>query len=64
MKIKQINMKSIDEIREEMIETVTCSKTDIFQIGEQCRQDYENMINELDNIKQMMINLIKEGNLL
>ena len=48
-------MKSIDEIREEMIETVTCSKSDIFQIGEQCRQDYENMINELDNIKQMMV---------
>ena len=51
MKLKQINMKSIDEIREEMIETVTCSKCDIFQIGEQCRQDYEKMINELDNIK-------------
>jgi len=61
MKLKQINMKSIDEIREEMIETVTCSKTDIFQIGEQCRQDYENMINELDNIKKMMSKLIKEG---
>jgi len=64
MKIKQINMKSIDEIREEMIETVTCSKTDIFRIGEQCRQDYENMINELDNIKQMMVKLTNEGDVL
>lgn len=61
MKIKQINVKSIDEIREEMMETVTCSKSDIFQIGEQCRQDYENMINELHNIKQMMVKLIDEG---
>ena len=61
MKIKHLNIKSIDEIREEMIETVTCSKSDIFQLGEQCRQDYENMTNELHNIKQMMINLIEEG---
>jgi two-component system sensor histidine kinase DegS len=61
MKMKQFNMKSIDEIREEMIETVTCSKSDIFQIGEQCRQDYENMTNELDNIKQMKDGLMKEG---
>jgi len=61
MKIKQINTKSIDEIREEMIETVTCSKSDIFQIGEQCRQDYENMTTELANIKEMMVKLIEEG---
>ncbi|MEH7254915.1 histidine kinase, partial [Neobacillus niacini] len=41
-KIQKINVKSIDEIREEMIETVTSSKSDIFQISEQCRKDYEN----------------------
>ncbi|MGG3563712.1 sensor histidine kinase [Neobacillus rhizosphaerae] len=61
MKIKQIDMKSIDEIREEMIETVTCSKSDIFRIGEKCRHDYESMTNELANIKQMMVKLIEEG---
>ncbi|EKN71360.1 two-component sensor histidine kinase [Neobacillus bataviensis LMG 21833] len=61
MEIMQMNVKSIDEIREEMIETVTCSKSDIFQIGEQCRQDYENMTTELTNIKQMMVKLIEEG---
>ncbi|WP_413307087.1 sensor histidine kinase [Bacillus sp. 1P10SD] len=61
MKIKQIDMKSIDEIREEMIETVTCSKSDIFRIGEKCRHDYEGMTNELANIKQMMVKLIEEG---
>ncbi|MDQ1144342.1 two-component system sensor histidine kinase DegS [Bacillus sp. SORGH_AS 510] len=61
MKIKQIDMKSIDEIREEMIETVTCSKSDIFRIGEKCRHDYESMTNELSNIKQMMVKLIEEG---
>lgn len=61
MKIKQINMKSIDEIREEMIETVTCSKSDIFRISEQCRKDYDNMTTELDNIKKMMVKLNDEG---
>ena len=61
MKIMQMNLKSIDEIREEMIETVTCSKSDIFQIGEQCRQDYENMTTELRTIKQTMVKLIEEG---
>jgi two-component system, NarL family, sensor histidine kinase DegS len=61
MKIKQIDMKSIDEIREEMIDTVTCSKSDIFRIGEKCRHDYESMTNELANIKQMMVKLIEEG---
>ncbi|MCL6573896.1 MAG: sensor histidine kinase [Bacillus sp. (in: Bacteria)] len=63
-KIKQLNMKSIDEIREEMIETVTFSKSDIFQIGEQSRLDYENIINELKNCKQMMTKLMNEGELL
>lgn len=61
MEIKQMNTKSIDEIREEMIETVTISKSDIFQIGEQCRTDYENMKNELGQIQQMMVRLIEEG---
>ncbi|ETI65919.1 sensor histidine kinase [Neobacillus vireti] len=61
MKIEQINTKSIDEIREEMIDTVTCSKSDIFRIGEQCRTDYENMTNELKSIKQMMVKLNEEG---
>ncbi|MFZ7943821.1 sensor histidine kinase [Neobacillus sp. 19] len=60
--MKKINMKSIDEIREEMIDTVTCSKSDIFRIGEQCRQDYDSMTTELQNIKQMMVKLIEEGN--
>ncbi|CRK81382.1 sensor histidine kinase [Neobacillus massiliamazoniensis] len=61
MKINQMNMKSLDEIRQEMIETVTCSKSDIFQICEQSRHDYEEMKNELSNIKQSMVLLNEEG---
>ncbi|WP_040204210.1 sensor histidine kinase [Neobacillus jeddahensis] len=57
-------MKSIDEIREEMLEMVTCSKSDIFRIGEQCRQEFENMNKELENIQQLMVKLIDEGDLL
>ncbi|WP_042462498.1 sensor histidine kinase [Neobacillus dielmonensis] len=61
MKIKQMNVKSIDEIREEMLDTVTCSKSDIFRISEQCRDDYENITNELTSIQQMMVKLMDEG---
>jgi two-component system sensor histidine kinase DegS len=61
MKLKNLNMKSIDEIREEMIETVTCSKTDIFRLSEQCRQEFEDITTELKQIKQMMVKLIEEG---
>jgi two-component system sensor histidine kinase DegS len=61
MKMNPMKVKSIDEIREEMIETVTCSKSDIFRISEQCRQDYENIKHELANIKQMMVKLNEEG---
>ncbi|MCM3567398.1 sensor histidine kinase [Neobacillus mesonae] len=60
MKLEQIKVKSIDEIREEMIETVTCSKSDIFQISEQCRQDYEKLTNELAEIKQTMTKILDE----
>lgn len=60
MKLEQIKIKSIDEIREEMIETVTCSKSDIFLISEQCRQDYEKLKNELAEIKQTMAKLMEE----
>jgi two-component system sensor histidine kinase DegS len=59
-KIQKINVKSIDEIREEMIETVTSSKSDIFQITEQCRTDYDNMTTELRTIKEMMVKLNAE----
>ncbi|MEC1523418.1 sensor histidine kinase [Neobacillus niacini] len=59
-KIQKINVKSIDEIREEMIETVTSSKSDIFQISEQCRKDYENMTTELRTIQEMMVKLNAE----
>ncbi|MDQ0199060.1 sensor histidine kinase [Neobacillus ginsengisoli] len=61
MKIKNVNVKSIDEIREEMLETVTCSKNDIFRIGENCRQDYEKITNELLYVKQMAGKIMAEG---
>lgn len=61
MKLNKINMKSIDEIREEMIETVTISKNDIFRLGEKCRQEYENVTNELLHIKQSMVKFLDEG---
>ncbi|AIM16229.1 histidine kinase [Bacillus sp. X1(2014)] len=61
MSMNLSKVKSIDDIREEMIETVTCSKSDIFQISETCRQDYENVTNELAEIEQTMTTLLEEG---
>lgn len=63
-KFQKIDVKSIDEIREEMIDTVTSSKGDIFRISEQCRQDYENMKNELSEIKDSMVKLVEEEDFL
>ncbi|MEH7109764.1 MULTISPECIES: sensor histidine kinase [Bacillaceae] len=61
MKMTQMNLKSIDAIREEMIATVTCSKGDIFQISEQCREEFESITNELTSIKEMMLKLTEES---
>lgn len=61
LKIKNVDVKSIDEIRKEMLETVTCSKVDIFRIGEKCREDYEKLMDELENVKQMANKVMAEG---
>ncbi len=60
MKLERTKVKSIDEIREEMIETVTGSKSDIFRISEQCRKDYKSLTNELAEIKETMTQLVEE----
>ncbi|MCH6266544.1 sensor histidine kinase [Neobacillus citreus] len=62
MNLKQLDLKSIDDIREAMIEAVTCSKSDIFRISEQCRTDFDSITNELANIKEVMAKLVEEGN--
>lgn len=61
MSIKKVNTKMLDNILEQMIDTVGRSKNDVFEIGEQCRQDYESITNELKVIKESVYKVIQEG---
>ncbi|MBH9966614.1 ATP-binding protein [[Bacillus] enclensis] len=61
MSLKKINTKMLDLILEKMVETVDHSKDEIFQIGEQCRNDFEDLNNELTEVKEMVIKVIDEG---
>ncbi|MED1204363.1 sensor histidine kinase [Heyndrickxia acidicola] len=61
MSIKKIDTKSLDDILGKMVETVGRSKDEIFQIGEECRQDYESLSNELKEIKLMVSNVVDEN---
>lgn len=60
MTTENINLKTIDNIIENMIDTVDQSKTEIFEIGEQSSQDYESIIDEIKKIKKMVIEIIEE----
>ncbi|WP_018664785.1 sensor histidine kinase [Heyndrickxia acidiproducens] len=51
MTLKTFDSKALDTILEKMISAVEESKHEIFEIGEQCRQDYESLVKELEEIK-------------
>ncbi|OAT81586.1 histidine kinase [Bacillus sp. MKU004] len=61
MSLKKINTKLLDVILEKMVDTVDQSKDEIFQIGEQCRNDFEDLNRELTEVKEMVIKVIDEG---
>ncbi|KYD09153.1 sensor histidine kinase [Heyndrickxia sporothermodurans] len=61
MALKKIDAKTLDQILEKMIDTVDSSKNEIFHIGEQCRQDYETLSDELHEVKIMVSKAIEEG---
>ena len=46
---KALDVKALDRILDRMINTLTDSKDEIFQIGEQCRNDYETLSRESGN---------------
>ncbi|WML54764.1 sensor histidine kinase [Neobacillus sp. PS3-12] len=64
MKIMKFDTKALDDIISRMINTVGSSKDEIFQIGEQCRNDFEDLSEELKNVKQMVLKVIDEGDIL
>ncbi|MBE3568780.1 MAG: histidine kinase [Bacillales bacterium] len=52
MSLKSIKTEKLDEILDKMISTVTHSKDEIFEIGEQCRVDLDSGLKELKAIKE------------
>ncbi|KMK95965.1 sensor histidine kinase [Rossellomorea marisflavi] len=61
MSLKKIDTKILDGILEKMIDTVDESKGEIFQIGEQCRNDYQDLMQELLDVKNKVLQVIDEG---
>lgn len=61
MKIRQLDTKALDEIIDKMIATVDSSKNEIFQINEQCHRDFESITEELNKLKQLVLQVIDEG---
>lgn len=61
MALKKVNIKELDNIVEQMINTVDRSKHEIFQIGEQCRRDHDSILKELEKIKEEVSKVIDEG---
>lgn len=51
MSIKKVDAKALDKILETMVSTVSESKDEVFDIGEQCRKDFETLSRELDDVK-------------
>lgn len=61
MKYSKLDGKALDTIIDNMIVTVDSSKADIFEIGEQCRQDFERISTELKEIKALVHKVIFDG---
>ncbi|WP_064091864.1 sensor histidine kinase [Rossellomorea aquimaris] len=61
MSLKKINTKMLDTILKKMVDTVDQSKDEIFQIGEQCRNDFEELTRELNEVREMVFKVIDEG---
>lgn len=58
---KKFDSRLLDQVLTKMIDTVDTSKDEIFQIGEQCRKDFENISDELKVVKEQVLQVIEEG---
>ena len=61
MSIQKVKIEDIDSILEKMVNMVGQSKNEIFNIGEQSRQEFETITQELKKIRQMVLQVIDEG---
>lgn len=58
---KKIDSNVLDSIIMRMLSTVDGSKDEVFQIGEQSRQQYEQSVEELKQVKQQVNEVIEVG---
>ncbi|CEG22213.1 Signal transduction histidine-protein kinase/phosphatase DegS [Planococcus massiliensis] len=61
---KKFDVKALDSIFDEVMDKMERSKQDIFVISEQSRQSYEDMKNELQEVRTNIARVIKTGDLL
>lgn len=61
MSVSKMDSKVLDSIIMKMLKTVDGSKDEVFQIGEQSRQQYEGLVEELKQIKQQVNEVIDLG---
>jgi two-component system sensor histidine kinase DegS len=61
---KKFDVKALDSIFHEVLEKMEVSKQEIFVISEQSRQSYENMKDELEDIRSNISRIMKAGDLL
>ncbi|WLR49246.1 histidine kinase [Halobacillus litoralis] len=61
MSVQKTGDIALDHIIDEMVDTVTNSKDEIFQIGEESRNEFEKLNSELADTKKQVISLIDEG---
>ena len=61
MKVPKIDSKALDSILDNMLETVNYSKSEIYEIGERCQQDFDQIISELETVKSMVLKVIADG---
>lgn len=54
MTTPKMDPKLLDSIIMKMLSTVDGSKDEVFRIGEQSRQQYESLVEELKQIKQQV----------
>ncbi|QAS53695.1 sensor histidine kinase [Halobacillus litoralis] len=61
MSVQKTGDIALDHIINEMVDTVTNSKDEIFQIGEESRSEFEKLNKELTETKKQVLALIDEG---
>lgn len=62
--VKKFDAKALDSIFKELIDKMESSKQEIFVISEKSRQSYEDMKNELEDVRMNISRIIKTGDLL